>query len=189
MKKKAIIYFLYMLPIFASGCEQPGKKSSTQIHAVSNVTQSKVNDEKDFYAALRLFKKELAVKNIGAVAQCMHFPFYTGQQQLPDGRTGNISDPISLQDFNTYKSSIYNRDVLRLLPATKDDNLSEIDNKTDDPYYLSVKKLTDSGSKLYELYVQYAESNTQAENYFAFVFGRVNGKYKAVAYYAKWPVK
>jgi hypothetical protein len=52
-----------------------------------------------------------------------------------------------------------------------------------------LKKITICKSKMYEIYFQYPEKNTQSENYFAFVFGKVNGQFKVLSTYSKWPIK
>lgn len=189
MKKLVIISFLFILPLMVLACQQKPKETGDLSFKNYGKTTSNTNDEQDFYRVLKLFKKEINLRNNSALIKLMHFPFYTSQQQLPNGESGIISDPIELNEFEAFKSSIYNKDVVKLLPKASDSELSEIDEKTDEPYYQSIKKLTDKGSKLYELYIQYPQSNSQAETYFAFVFGKINGKYKALAYYAKWPVK
>ena len=147
-----------------------------------------LTDEQEFRTLFENLKNSLKKKNLNNVVSLLNFPFYTSHKEVSNG-VGIPVDPISLAEFNTYKSSIFNADVLRVLPLCKEDNLSEIDEKTDEVYYQSLKKLTDSGSKMYEVYMQYPETSTQAESYFSFIFGRVNGKFKILSTYAKWPVK
>ena len=151
-------------------------------------TSKHLSDEQEFRTLFENLKNSLKKKNLNNVVSLLNFPFYTSHKEISNS-VGIPIDPISLAEFNTYKSSIFNADVLRVLPLCKEDNLSEIDEKTDEVYYQSLKKLTDSGSKMYEVYMQYPETSTQAESYFSFIFGRVNGKFKILSTYAKWPVK
>lgn len=189
MKRLTILFLLFILPLLSLACNPVSKEEGTIEGKTENKKETAVNDEQEFYALLKNFKKELAAKNSSGLSKLMNFPFYTSQQQLENGSTGIVADPIDVQDFKTYQKSIYNTDVVKLMPASGNENLSVIEDSTDEAYYRSIRKLTDKGSKLYELYMQYPEQGNQAEGYFAFVFGKVNGKYRALAYYAKWPVK
>lgn len=117
----------------------------------------------------------------------MYFPFYTSHADAGENM-GVATDPVTAAEFPTYKSAIFNADVIRILPLYKEDDLSEIDGTTTEPYYRSLRKLTDSDSKMYEVYMQFQESGTQAESYFGFVFGRVNGRFGMLGSYFKWPV-
>ncbi len=122
----------------------------------------------------------------------LYFPLQTAQQwtndDLENMQIDRESGKVSRQEFNDYRRHIFNRDVQRLLPDAGEDALSEI-NEGGEDYYKTLRKCTDKGSKMYEVYMQYPEKNGGAENYFAFVFGRVSGHYKVIGYYAKWPVK
>ncbi|RPD43286.1 hypothetical protein EG028_03030 [Chitinophaga barathri] len=123
----------------------------------------------------------------------MYFPLQTAQQwtnqDLRDMAVDKEGGKVSRQEFNSYRENIFNRDVLRLLPDAKEGELSEIDARSPEDYYKLLRKCTDRATKMYEVYMQYPEKNGTAENYFAFVFGRVKGQYKVIGYYAKWPVK
>jgi len=147
-----------------------------------------LTDEQEFRKTLEDIKETLKQKNLKKIGSLLNYPFYTSHKEVPNG-IGIPADPISLKEFDSYKSAIFSADVMRILPLCKEDNLSEIDEKTDEVYYRSLKKLTDTGSKMYEVYMQYPESNTQAESYFSFIFGKVNGQFKMLSTYAKWPVK
>ncbi|MCZ4223978.1 hypothetical protein [Pedobacter rhodius] len=192
MKKLTIILLLFCAPTLVSGCKQhtpKSKEQSIQPETKKIEANTPADDEKDFRAVFKSFQKEVAAKNSKLIQKLMHFPFYTSQQQLQNGEVGSLADPVTATEFDQYSKAIYHTEVVKLLPKSTEENLSEIDDKTTEPYYQSIKKITEPKSKLYEVYIQYPESNTQAESYFAFVFGKINGKYKAVAYYAKWPVK
>ena len=151
------------------------------------VQKTTVNtDEIDFRRQLALLKTIVQKKDLTGARAFMNFPFFTSK-----AAEGNeiATDPISAAEYQTYKYDIFNVDILRLLPKYTEEQLSEIDSKTQDRYYISLKKITDPGSKLYELYFQYAESGTHAESYFGFVFGKIKTKYKVIAMYSKWPIK
>ena len=124
---------------------------------------------------------------MAATVVMMHFPFYTCQFQNDDGYTLPC-DSVTNAEFREYGKLIYNNDVLRLLPLCKNEDITDV-TKTGEPYYDELHKATDPGSKLYEVYMQYHETSTQAESYFGFVFGHIKGKYKVIAFYSKWPVK
>lgn len=143
-------------------------------------------DEEAFRQTLAKLKMLLKSKKIDAAATALNFPFFTARTNEGSGLP---IDPIASKDYPIYKNDVFNADVVRLFPACTEDQLSEIDLNTDDPYYLSLAKLTDRGSHLYEVYFQYPEKGTNAESFFGFVFGRVQGKYKAIGMYGKWPVK
>lgn len=172
-----------------SGQQKIDKNFGQQaIKASSKHPSTGLSDEQEFRRTLDKLKENLKSKNLKNLALLLNYPFYTSHQEVSNGM-GKPDDPINQAEFNNYKSEIFNADVIKILPQCKEDNLSEIDDKTDEVYYQSLKKLTDSGSKMYEVYMQYPESNTQAESYFSFIFGKVNGKFKMLSTYAKWPVK
>jgi hypothetical protein len=197
MKNLRMIIGLFLLPCCICCTYSDGKSQTNTVdHTLNKNEQRKLvakpnaihNDEQAFRSFFNQFVKHLSKKDINGLAPLMNFPFYTNHQSVPTGM-GVAADPITTAEFSNYSNAIFNQDVVRLLPASKDDNLSEIDEKTDEIYYKSLRKLTDPGSKLYEAYLQYPEPNNQAESYFGFVFGRVNGKFKVIASYAKWPIK
>jgi hypothetical protein len=166
-----------------------GKQADQKSHrSLSEKPLTSLSDEQEFRRVLESLKQNLRKKSLKNVSDLLNYPFYTSHKQASNG-IGIPDDPINLSEFNTYKSAIFNTDVMRILPLCKEDNLSEIDDKTDEVYYRSLKKITDAGSKMYEVYMQYPERDTQAESYFSFIFGKVNGKFKMLATYAKWPVK
>ncbi|NTE05440.1 hypothetical protein G6M24_50785 [Agrobacterium tumefaciens] len=171
------------------GQQTVNKNADQKLHQSSQKPPLvRLTDEQEFRRTLENLKGTLKQKNLKKIASLLNYPFYTSHKEVPNG-IGIPVDPISLTEFDSYKSAIFNADVMRILPLCKEDNLSEIDEKTDEVYYRSLKKLTDTGSKMYEVYMQYPESNTQAESYFSFIFGKVNGQFKILSTYAKWPVK
>ncbi len=197
MRWKRIISILIALPFLICCTSENGRgqQKSEKKSVINDVNRTPtkpeklgLDDEQEFRKLLEVLKADLKKKNLNSVGSLLHFPFYTSQKTVSGGKNAPV-DPIDLNEFNNYKTTIFNADVLRILPLCKEDNLSEIDEKTDEFYYQSLKKVTDSGSKMYEVYMQYPESGTQAESYFSFIFGKVNGKFKMLSTYAKWPVK
>ncbi|GGI29468.1 hypothetical protein [Pedobacter mendelii] len=194
MKTSHIIFSLAILHVLISCTPESGngqktieiKKDNKASLATANAIT--INDEQEFRKLFKILTESLKRKNLSNIETLMNFPFYTSHAEASNN-LGAATDPIGGNEFQKYKTTIFNADVMRLLPSCKEENLSEIDSKTDELYYKSLKKLTDPGSKMYEAYMQYPEKDTQAESYFGFIFGKVNGKFKALATYAKWPVK
>jgi len=152
-------------------------------------TPQHTRTQENFNTFFKKFKQNISTKNFKTLQSLMHFPFYTGKSSQENQNRETATNPISSTEFSTYQTNIYHQDVIRLLPFTEMRNVSEINTNADDPYYHHLRNTSDEGSKMYEVYLQYPEQNTQAESYFDFVFGKVNGKYRVLAYYAKWPVK
>lgn len=150
-------------------------------------------DEEQFRSFFAVFQKAVQRNNPAQLAAMLYFPLQTAQQwtnqDLKDMHIDKEAGKVSKQEFNSYKGNIFNQDVLRLLPKAREEQLSEIDASSPEDYYKVLRKCTDKASKMYEVYMQYPETEGNAENYFAFVFGRVKGQYKVIGYYAKWPVK
>jgi hypothetical protein len=149
---------------------------------------STVTDAQEFSLFFKAITESLKRSDLDHLETMMNFPFYTSRTDNGDS-SGEPTDPIINTEFQKYKSAIFNPDVVRILPPYKENNILEIDSKTNEAYYSSLRKLTDAESKMYEVYIQYPESGTQGESYFAFVFGKVKSEYKVLATYAKWPVK
>lgn len=194
MKIARIIFSLAILNVIicctpGSGKGQKVITGKKEIKINQQVTSTSVRtNEQEFRKLFKTLTESLKRKDHSHIESLINFPFYTSRAEANNG-SGVATDPINKTEFPKYKSAIFNADVLQILPACKEDNLSEIDAKTDEVYYKSLKKLTDSGSKMYEAYMQYPESGTQAESYFGFVFGKVKGEFKILATYSKWPVK
>lgn len=141
-----------------------------------------------FQSLLTNFKSAIKKGDQVRLEQMLNYPFYTNRA---DGNNGDFypSESISKTEFKAYSTELFHADVRRLFPQLHANELSEIDSKTKDTYYLALQKICDPGSKLYEAYLQYGLSNGISESYFAFVFGRIKGNYRVIAYYGKWPVK
>lgn len=121
-----------------------------------------------------------------AVESLLYFPLLTSPQWTNDDIKDKTADTtggeIDQRTFDHYYRQIFHADVCRLLPKAGEANLNVIDRNTKENYYRRLMRRTDPGSALYEVYMQYPEG------FFAFVFGRIAGRYKVVSYYAKWPV-
>lgn len=150
-------------------------------------------EEQKFRRFFAVFQKAVQQANPGQLATLLYFPLQTAQQwsneDLKNMDVDKESGKVSRREFNSYHKNIFTPDVIRLLPGAKEEALSEIDAQSPEDYYKVLRQCTDKASKMYEVYMQYPEKNGTAESYFAFVFGRVNGEYKVIGYYAKWPAK
>ena len=155
--------------------------------SVDASAQKTSSDEQHFRLVLKNFKTAVKSRNLNGASKLMQFPFYTAKSDNGNGRE-LPADPISYNEFKTYKSAIFNEEVLRILLKLREDNLSEIEGNEDN-YYAALRKTTDKGSKLYEVYAEYRQQRRNTESYFAFIFGRVRGSYKVIAYYGKWPLR
>lgn len=146
------------------------------------------NDAALFTVFFKAFKTAVGKNNPQQQSAMLHYPFYTNRDEAGNGQY-TPSDPITAAEFPTYRKMLFHADVIRLIPGVTGDELSEINLQDKDSYYRELRKITDKGSKLYEAYLQYPQHGSGAESWFAFVFGKVKGKYEVIAYYGKWPVK
>ncbi|MFC4211615.1 hypothetical protein ACFOWA_10500 [Pedobacter lithocola] len=176
------IHLIFSLAVLfpLTSCTRPQGNEQKKTNAVTDVQEFRVL----FKAITELLKRN----DLNHLETLMNFPFYTSGVDNGDA-ADSPTDPITAPEFKEYKSAIFNADVVRILPQATEDNILEIDPKTNDAYYKLLRQLTDAESKMFEVYVQYPESGTQGESYCAFVFGQTKGKYKVLATYAKWPVK
>lgn len=152
-----------------------------------NVFGQQKNDEQKFSKVFLNFKTAVKKQNFTEVMSLLHFPFFTSKFDNGDGRDLPV-DAISKAEFITYKTDIFYKDVLRILPKLDKNSVSEVTGNKE-IYYTTLYKTVDPGSKLYEMYVEYREQARDSESYFAFLFGRIKGQYKVIASYSKWPVK
>ncbi len=166
--------------------EMPALKNAKQQNLF--IVKENSKDEESFRLFFKEFQKKLVKNKLDELQTTLNFPFFTGKDESQN-INGLPIDPVSEKEYSTYKAAIFNEDVKRLLPAAKEENLAEISSKTDDPYYKFLLKKIDAESKMYEVYFQYPEQGSNAESYFGFIFGKVNGKYLSLARYSKWPVK
>ncbi len=165
-------------------------------HDTAQQTPIAGDDEEQFDAFLDVFFDAVKRHDQRQLEGMLYFPFQTGKIWRNDDLS-SMKDPaenerfnlVAKKEYDEYFENIFHPDVVRLLPQAEGEEIAEIAGDTNDDYYLRLKRHTDPGSKMYEVYVQFAEEGRTTESYFAFVFGKVKGKYKAISYYAKWPVK
>lgn len=150
-------------------------------------TSKKFSDETAFRRSLKIFKKVVGHDNLMEATKLIHFPFFTSKADSGNGKDLPI-DGISKVEFETYKRDIFNKDIIRILPKLGEESLSEIEGN-EDTYYTALRKKTDAKSKMYELYAQYNQDGRKTDDYFGFIFGRIAGHYKLIAYYSKWPIR
>ena len=81
--------------------------------------------------------------------------------------------PISHTEFEQYSTAILNADVLRVLPACGEDDLSELMFRNPKDITNPYKSLLTGKAKCMQ-YMRYPEANTHAENFVGFVFVRIN---------------
>ncbi len=145
-----------------------------------------------FKTCLAKFKNVVKVKNKVAITALFNFPLQTLPQWTNDELNNSAIIPqdgmLNQAEFLTYFDEIFTKDAARLIVASKEDDLSEIEKDTPENYYTTLKKVTDKGSALFELQKQYVQDNGK-ETSFGFVFGKVRGAYKVISYYRPWPLK
>lgn len=144
---------------------------------------------KSFY---KTFQEAIKTDRLDVLSAKMYFPFQTiywvddinelSEEEKMDGL-------IDSNDFKRYHSTIFHKDVKRLVPQMEIERIQQIDIASSGDYYKKLGQLVDDQSTLYELYCQYAEDSTVGDDYFAFIFGKVNNEYKVLAYYSKFRIK
>lgn len=144
---------------------------------------------KTFY---KTFQESIRTDDMNTLSGCMYFPFQTiywvdGVNELNEEEKAD--GLIKKEEFATYASKIYHSDVKRLVPKTGVEHLQQIDIGSSGDYYRQLARVVDGQDTLYELYCQYSEDSTVGDDYFAFIFGKVNNEYRVLAYYSKWRVK
>jgi hypothetical protein len=144
-------------------------------------------DEIRFKGMLKAFHAAVKANDVRQISNMIKFPLPTNVSSQ-DLENGVPTDLISKQELKKYYAQMFHAKVVRLMPRYKYDDISEVSSSSG-RYYTLLQKVTDKGSKMYELYIQYPEDQSQSESYFSFVFGQVSREYKVIGYYAKWPVK
>ncbi|RYE27447.1 MAG: hypothetical protein EOP45_01180 [Sphingobacteriaceae bacterium] len=198
-KKLGYYIVLLILTQTAQGCSdrQRGNEKTPTVTLVVNKEAAgsktlSTEDEEQFRSVLSKFKSVVKFKNKEAITAFFHFPLQTLPQWTNDELKNLTVKPqyglIKQKEFSTYFDDIFTNDAIKLIPASKEDDLSEIEKSTTENYYITLQKLTDKGSALYELQKQYTQDNGQ-ETSFGFVFGKVGGTYKIISYYRPWPLK
>ncbi|WDF54389.1 hypothetical protein [Mucilaginibacter sp. KACC 22063] len=183
-----------MLQIICGCNNEPAKATNAPVHksAVVNSERVKTTDEQLFRSFLAGFKRAVKANNKTILKAMFYFPLQTNPQWSNEDLKNSHIDPktglINSAEFDSYYQDIFTKDAIRLIPVSKEDDLSEIDKTTTEDYYKTLIPLTDKGSTLYELTKQYTQDNGQ-ETSFGFVFGKIKGSYKVISYYRPWPLK
>ena len=155
-------------------------------------SSTKNNDEQQFQNFLKTFKSAVKRRDKAQLKTMFYFPLQTLPQWTAEDMKATAINPaeglVSVAEYPKYEGIIFSKDALRLIPQSREDDLSEIDNTTTENYYITLKKATDKGSTLYELQQQYEQKNGKETSY-GFVFGRVKGQYKVISYFCPWPLK
>ncbi|RAJ88084.1 hypothetical protein CLV59_101849 [Chitinophaga dinghuensis] len=196
----AVLGYCAVLTFAACGNRQSGDKGQQpdslqpkSVQAHSDSTPTAKTDEAKFRVAFAVFQQAVKNNDSAAIRKIIHFPLQTAKQwtneDLKSMEIDKSAGIVHNTEFSEYYSNIFHPAVMRLIPKAGEENLQEIDDKMDEDYYNTLRQGTDKGAKLYEVYEQYPEKNGSSENFFAFVFARIGGEYRVVAYYAKWPVK
>ncbi|MGN8070325.1 hypothetical protein [Mucilaginibacter sp. SG564] len=205
MMKKTTYILLFQLILLT--CIHMGCKGNTPVQNKAAVSTSRVqqvgkmaqidipvnnNDEQQFRAFLKKFKEAAKKHDKIQLKMMCCFPLQTLPQWTAEDMKATTINPaeglISATEYPIYEGAIFSKDALRLIPLSKEDDLSEIDPATQDNYYNTLKKATDKGSKLYELQQQYEQKNGKETSY-GFVFGKIKGQYKVISYFCPWPLK
>lgn len=152
-----------------------------------NAAAQNNTDRAAFSLAMKDLQSAIRAKNFVKAGTYLHYPFFTAKEDLGNGKE-LPTDAIDKKEFDSYKNDIFHKDVCRILPKLGLKAVSEITN-SQNSYYAVLRKHTDPGTKLYELYSQYADETGASESYFGFVFGKIKGRYKILAYYGKWPLR
>ncbi|MDN5286866.1 MAG: hypothetical protein JWR38_3140 [Mucilaginibacter sp.] len=152
----------------------------------------KNNDEQQFRAFLKKFKETVKKGDKTALRSMLYFPLQTLPQWTSEDLKSTTINPadglITVTEYPQYADNIFSKDAQRLIPQSREDDLSEIDNNTTENYYITIKAVIDKGSTLYELQQQYEQRNGKETSY-GFVFGKVKGQYKVISYFCPWPLK
>lgn len=133
-------------------------------------------DEQLFETAYGSFKTAVEQNSEEQLKGLIHFPLQTSKEDL---KAGGLSDA----DFHSRYKDIFTADVRNLVPKAGEGNVKEVDENNQEAYYTQLRRITDTGSALFEV------KNDDVKNEFAFVFGRVQGTYKVIGFYSKWPVR
>ena len=191
-------YFVLLLFLQAAeGCSgstaNSASSSDTAVQKDAPIAgKQNTSDEALFRQFLARFKAAVTAKNKAQLTTLFFFPLQTAPQWTNDELKNTTVTPkesqIGQKEFLTYFDDIFTKDAVKLIPASTEDDLSEIDKATTESYYKTLQQVTDKSSTLYELQKQYTEDNGK-ETSFGFVFGRVGGAYKIISYYRPWPLK
>jgi hypothetical protein len=138
------------------------------------------------------FRNSVYELDIDALGQMMHFPFQTGY--WIDGIDSLTAEEksfsaIQQEEYPDYAEDIYNGFVQEGVEQASAGDLREIDLTASGSYYQYLSKLVDPGTSLWELYRRFDDPETGDPEFFGFVFGKIKGEFKVLAYHDPWPVR
>lgn len=200
--KHITLYLLVTISIFISDscngnvalnkADSAGLKKEAVTKNAQPLNHTVGNDEQQFRTFFKEFKAAVQQKNKKQLALMINFPLQTLPQWTDEDIKSTTIKPaeglITESEYPQYANALFTKDVMRLIPKSRENDLSEIDSATPEDYYKTVGKVTDKGSKLYELQQQYEQDDGKETSY-GFVFGRVKGQYKIISYFCPWPLK
>ena len=200
--KHITLYLVVTILIFITGScngnaalnatDSSGLKKEAALKDSQPLQHTVNNDEQQFRAFFKEFKAAVQQKNKKQLALMINFPIQTLPQWTSEDLKSTIVKPaeglITESEYPQYAEALFTKDVMRMIPKSREDDLSEIDSATPEDYYKTVGKVSDKGSTLYELQQQYEQDNGKETSY-GFVFGKVKGKYKIISYFCPWPLK
>jgi len=148
--------------------------------------------DKEFRAFYKGFQRNVAADSINALKNTMYFPFQTiywidGMNALTDEEKAD--GMIDEEDIDVLSKRIFNEEVRRVVPAMEVERVQQIDVEGSGDYYKRLAKVVDKGSTLLELYCQVVAADTLGDEYFAFIFGKVNNEYRILSYYTTGRIK
>ncbi|ASZ12585.1 hypothetical protein KTO58_11600 [Chitinophaga pendula] len=200
MKRRArsiVLWYTLLFTGLLTACDSHRSSYETPapVAAVDSAhpPSAQIADDVKFRTTLSSFQHAVKSDTPEIIAKYIHFPLQTApkwfDEDLSHMQIDKSAGKVSASEFKEYYSNIFHADVKRLLPLAGEEDITEIDEKSDEDYYNLLRAETDKGSMLYEIYFQYAVESNNSESYFSFIFGRINGDYKVLAYYGKWPAK
>jgi hypothetical protein len=195
LKKHVITILIMLLCQVSYSCRphpEPAKKLLQTKAVFSKANQPTLNNEKLFRISLRRFKQAVKTQNKQQIKLLFNFPLQTNPQWTNDEVQNSNANPktglLTESEFLSFFNDVFTADALRLIPASDESDLLEIDKATPENYYKQLMKVADENSTLFELNKQYTQDNGK-ETSFGFVFGKVNGSYRVISYYRPWPLK
>lgn len=145
--------------------------------------------DKEFRTFYKGFQRNLAADSINALKRVMYFPFQTihwidGMNTLTDEEKAD--GLIEEADVDRLRNQIFHEEARKLIPTMEVERIQQIDIAGSGDYYKRLGNIVDRGSTLLELYFQDA---SLSDDYFAFVFGKVQNEYRILAYYTTGRIK
>lgn len=155
--------------------------------------QQTSTNEQLFRTALSSFRTAATGGDYATLEKMIRFPLQTAPKWTGDNISTSHSDSaagqVSQMQFARFRDQIFNPDVKAGLEKEKQEEVREIPAGAENDYYRRLFPGIDRAAPLYEVYHPYADKTRNAENWFAFIFGKVGTTYKVTGFHSKWPVK